>query len=185
MKIDQLAGKRVVIFFEMEMAYEELHYFLVKLKDSYLELKGTNAEFEVIHILEKKMDPMLPIQDLPWFVSLASELLPDSFDFNESCDHDFHFRCLSTLLAFDRDGKLVRRTIFPVFENTEFPFYAGSMEEETLSQLIDLHGWDYWNFYPKKGRIYTLHKKLGQPSCNLGGGYRVWSFNTETVRPLK
>lgn len=174
MRFSQLAGKRVIHFFEKEDV-ESDHRFLTKLKERYLKLKGTNDEFEVIHILKKNMNTILPIQDLPWFVSLTSDLLPDSFDINGCYGDDDH--CQSTLLAFDQDGKLVRRTIFPVFENIDFPFYAGSLEEETLSQLIDLFGWDYWTFYPGKGRIYTLHKKLRQTGCSLDVGYRVWSFN--------
>lgn len=175
MRFSQLAGKRVIHFFEAEEGMERTHCFLTKLKERYLELKGSNDEFEVIHILKKEMDTMLPVQDLPWFVSLASELLPDSFDINGCYGDDDHCQC--TLLAFNRDGKLVRRTIFPAFENIDFPFYAGSLEEETLSQLINLFGWDYWTFYPRKGRIYTLHKKLRQPSVSLGIGFHVWSFN--------
>lgn len=49
-----------------------------------------------------------------------------SFDINWYYGDDDHYQC--TLLAFDRDGKLVRRIIFGMFENIDFPFYAGSLE---------------------------------------------------------
>lgn len=143
----------------MEKDCDEVHYFLVKSKDSYLMLKGTDDEFEVIHNLKKEKDHMFLIQDLPWFVSLSSELLPNGFDITERCGHDFRWHRLSSLLAFDREKKLVRRTIYLAFKDTKFRFYAWIMEEETLSQLIDMHVWDYWNFYSKKKDAFTLHTK--------------------------
>ena len=42
------------------------------------------------------------------------------------------------ILAFDRDGRLVRKTILPSFEDIEFPFYPGGLEVEMLSQLTKL-----------------------------------------------
>ncbi|WOH08128.1 hypothetical protein DCAR_0727565 [Daucus carota subsp. sativus] len=161
MRFSQLAGKRVINFFESGVYSGRDHGLLKLLKEMYLAFKGTNDEFEVIHILENEMKTMIPIQDLPWLVSLENELLPGGYDFHE-CYEECHIN--STFLAFDQEGKLVRRTIYPVLENTDFPFYAGSMEEETLSQLIMNFGWDYWTYYPNKGRIYTFHKKLRQQS---------------------
>ena len=161
MRFSQLAGKRVINFFESGVYSKRDHGFLIMLKEAYLVLKGTNDEFEVIHILENEMKTMIPIQDLPWLVSLEKDLLPGGYDFHE-CYEDYHVN--STFLAFDQEGQLVRRTIYPVLENLDFPFYAGSMEEETLSQLIMNFGWDYWTYYPNKGRIYTFHKKLRQQS---------------------
>lgn len=103
--------------------------------------------------------------------------MPDSFDFYESCGYDYRYYNWSTLLAFDQDGKLVRGTIFPAFENADFPFYAGSMEEETLSQLIGLYGWNYWNFCTNEGRIYTLQKRVRQPTCDSGFVYNKLYLN--------
>lgn len=40
------------------------------------------------------------------------------------------------ILAFDQDGRLVRRTFYPILEDTNFPF--GDIEEETSSQLNEL-----------------------------------------------
>lgn len=175
MKFSQLDGKRVIHIFEKSLCYKCDHLFLIKLKERYLELRGTDDEFEVIHILEEKEKGVLPMQDLPWLVSPASKLLPAGYDI--FCDY-YGYRRVSVLLAFNQYGNVVRKTICPVLEDTDFPFYLGSMMEEALSQLIDKLQWDYWNFYPKKGKIYTFHKKLRQPSCrNAGSGYRVWSIN--------
>ncbi|KAL6509825.1 hypothetical protein OROGR_022313 [Orobanche gracilis] len=179
-KFSQVVGKRVAIFFERDIHLGHEYSFLMMLKERYLELKGTYEEFEMIHIFEREMDddPIVPIGDLPWLVSRASELLPGGFDFY-CCFEDEHIR--STFLAFDRDGKLVRRTIFPMINDREFPFYAGSLEEETLIQLINLFGWDYWEDYQKKGRIFTFHKKLGEPSYKLVNRCRVWNINMQDM----
>lgn len=158
MRFSQLAGKRVMHIFERKFNLGNLHIFLLKLKERYLQLRGTNDEFEVIHILEEKEKCVLPMQDLPWLVSCVSKLLPGSYDFfYKSFDLDFFN---STLLAFNQNGNVVRKTMYPVLEDTDFPFYLGSMMEEALSQLIRRLRCDYWNVYPKKGRIYTLHKKF-------------------------
>lgn len=163
--------------FERMFGYRNLHVFLLKLKERYLESRGTDNEFEVIHILEEDKESVLPMQDLPWLVSRVSKLLPGGNDFLfKNFGYDEHN---STLLAFNQDGNVVRKTMYPVFEDTDFPFYLGSMMEEAVSQLINMLQLDYWNVYPNKGRIYTLHKKLRQPSCRSagGGGYRVWNIN--------
>lgn len=138
----------------------------MKLKERYLELRGTNDEFEVIHILEKDKDTILPMQDLPWLVSHARHVLPGGYVFWEDSYYadDYWY---SALIAFNEDGNVVRRTIYPVHEDTNFPFYSGSVEEETLSQLIDRFGWDYWNYYPNKGQIYTFHKKSENPVARV------------------
>ncbi|KAL6529811.1 hypothetical protein OROGR_015434 [Orobanche gracilis] len=48
------------------------------------------------------------------------------------------------LLAFDRDGGVDRRTIFPLFkrDDLDFPFYAGGLEEEVLMELVCRFDWD-------------------------------------------
>lgn len=177
MRFSQLYGKRVLHIFEKSPCYENVHLFLIKLKERYVELRGTDDEFEVIHILEEKEKGVLPTQDLPWLESPASKLLPGAYDVF-CVDDGIIYSHHSILLAFNQDGNVVRKTIYPVLEDTDFPFYLGSMMEEALSQLINKFEWDYWNVYPKKGRIYTFHKKLRQPSCrNVGSGYRVWSIN--------
>lgn len=49
------------------------------------------------------------------------------------------------ILAFDRDGRVVRKTVHPYFEYyTDFQFYsyayAEGLEEEAWAQLSNLHG---------------------------------------------
>lgn len=147
--------------------------FLQMLRDKYLQMKGTDNEFEVIHVVESsdsvyiaeymrcqpyrrgrgKTEPMvsLHIGDLPWLVSLETKMLPAEFGsylcFKDECMDN------SMLFAFDRDGKLVRKTIYPTVEDARFPFYAGNLEEEALTPLTTYFSWDYSENFREKWRI--------------------------------
>nr|XP_017222424.1 PREDICTED: probable nucleoredoxin 1-2 isoform X2 [Daucus carota subsp. sativus] len=133
--------------------------FLTKLKERYFRKKGTDDEFEVIRILVNNTESSVSkhlVGDMPWLVSPGSKLmheLDSSYFWYGRSTYDvllFHI----PIFAFSADGKLVRKTMYPTFEASEFPFYAGSLEDETLCQLITCWGLDYSNFR-YNGRIYT------------------------------
>ncbi|KAL8120962.1 hypothetical protein AgCh_017942 [Apium graveolens] len=174
-RFSQLSGKQVMLYYER--AYDDWGdiQFLQMLRDKYLHMKGTDNEFEVIHVVESadsvyltefmlsipyrhkmvKTEPMasLHIGDLPWLVSLETKLLPAEFGSylcfkDEDMDHPM-------LFAFDRDGKLVRKTIYPTVEDARFPFYAGNLEEEALTQLTTYFCWDYSENVHEKWRILS------------------------------
>lgn len=167
----ELAGKRVMLFYEKSgencpwdgCCQCRIFGLLKMLKEKYLQMKGTDEEFEVIHIVDKndRGNPNLKtlrlmrsngfepesfasvhIGDFPWLlVSLGNNLLPASFGTYLYLDGDvcdvfplLENPCL--ILAFDQDGRLVRRTFYPTLEGTNFPF--GDIEQETLKQLNEL-----------------------------------------------
>lgn len=136
------------------------------LKEKYRNMKGTSAEFEVVYITNSKKESQYieHIKDVPsWFVSPASELLPidlgvyccychllsipvvSAFWCGCWCGKFGEWRRRSSMLAFDQDGQVVRKSLELSFEDMDFPFYAGSMEEEAFSELRYLCSW--WNLY--------------------------------------
>ncbi|KAL6583613.1 hypothetical protein OROMI_002902 [Orobanche minor] len=155
----QLAGKRVIIIFEWFYSCEWEASFLETLKERYIELKGTADEFEVIHIVEETFDNetnVCDVANLPWFVQPAGAAEGyecNLFNFYKKYDC-YNGGC--SLVAFDRDGRLVRRTIYPTVEDLNFPFHAGGLEEEALPQLIEAFEWDGWNSH--KSEIYSYKK---------------------------
>lgn len=81
------------------------------------------------------------IGDFPWLVPDRNNTVPAIFGTYLYLDGDVRdmFPLLDNpclILAFEQDGKLVRRTFYPTLEGTNFPF--GDIEEETLSQLNEL-----------------------------------------------
>ena len=126
--------------------------FAPMLKGRYAQTWGSNDEFEVIRIIidsksgtveQLDLDNsecLLSLErehaDMGWLVMLASDL-----KLNLSSSHYWYdkspsyFQSCFQIFAFDGNGRLVRKTMYPTFENMEFPFYAGSLEEETLAQL--------------------------------------------------
>lgn len=128
------------------------------LGDSYLDVKGTEDEFEVIHIRDSSCDSEF---NLPWGVhyfsegcSLANGLLSFVFGFYPYRSHKAVSGC--SLLAFDQKGNLVRRKLCPTVEDMASPFRAGCMEKETLEQLNNVYRWYLWDHYicPSWGQIY-------------------------------
>lgn len=91
-------------------------------------------------------------------VSPASELKHDlgSSPFWYGIHTNYLFEFHLPIYAFSLDGRLVRKTLFPKFEDRKFPFYAGGLEEETLSQLFVLRSWDVncEETFRYSGRIY-------------------------------
>lgn len=131
------------------------------MKDLYFKMKGTyDDEFEVLYIKNLSSDnrPDGPgyldeYGELPWPVhyydegySLSKELECSFFHFNYYSDDGpkgFH----NCLLAFDREGSIVSKTIDITFDDTEFPFYAGGLEKQFLDQLnchLDWYSRDHY-----------------------------------------
>ncbi|KAL6544898.1 hypothetical protein OROMI_023760 [Orobanche minor] len=161
--VSQLAGKNVMVF--CESCYIEFYQmeFLKMLKERYVQCKGTSDEFEVIHIMEEEMGVSKHIGYLPW---LVSELLPAvdwDFFYVHSLDMSFVF--------FDGNGRVVRKTILPSFENIDFPFCADGLEKEAWAQLNVMFDWKSWygSHVPCFGRprIYSLEKMNAPTSLRL------------------
>ncbi|XP_074365766.1 putative nucleoredoxin 1 isoform X1 [Apium graveolens] len=160
----ELLGKRVILILERigggwESDFSERSpnaHFLIMLKGRYLLTKGTDDEFEVIRILADNLEfstsvpfdsqnkrclasPERELGDNNWISCRASELKENicssNYWYGRSID-DFYL--FLPVLAFNRDGRLVRKVITPSFEVDEFPFYAGGLENEMLSQLTEL-----------------------------------------------
>ncbi|XP_074381648.1 putative nucleoredoxin 1-1 [Apium graveolens] len=152
----KLFGKRVMLVLErFDVDFNENNAykgFLLMLRGSYLKTRYTD-EFEVIRViidntescggkhlnlghLERLLSLDRNFAGILGFVTLASSLKLDL-----SSSHFWYGKSLSDfqsyfqIFAFERNGRLVRKTMYPTFENLEFPFYAGSLEEETSAQL--------------------------------------------------
>lgn len=138
-------------------------YFLKNLKQMYLDRKGTSDEFEVIYITngKKQFPDDEHITDVPswfvpsWFVSLASELLPINLSLYCCYCHllsvpavsacwcgSGEWRRRSSILAFDQDGRVVRKSLLLTIITKRFPFYCGSMENEAFDELSILYNWE-------------------------------------------
>ncbi|KAL8093829.1 putative nucleoredoxin 1 isoform X2 [Apium graveolens] len=159
--LSQFFGKRLMIYFEMHKYYQHCE-MLGMMKDLYLNMKGTEDEFEVIYIKDPtsydEPDVSYLVHDygeLPWPVHYYDE----GYSLPKELEHsvlNYHYynptmtfrRCL--LIAFDRDGSIVRKTFQPTFDDKVFPFYAGGLEKEFLYQLNICFGWNYWNHLSKK-----------------------------------
>ncbi|KAL8105125.1 hypothetical protein AgCh_029062 [Apium graveolens] len=153
--LSQFAGKRVIIFFDGGCLAGRDAKILETLKEKYMNMKSTDDEFEVIRItnLCSKMEH---VANLPWFV------LPLGQDYDSCVSILFdpllsRYRGCTSLIAFDRDGRVVRKTIVRTFDDKDFPFYAGDLEKEAMSQLDNVLVWDKSSF---TGTVYTY--KQGQ-----------------------
>lgn len=129
-----LGRQRLIVFCEaVNMWHRE---FRTMLLERYMERKGTDDEFEVIHFA--------PIggEVLPWLRghhdSSAMKVLSEIFYNGYG------------VLFFDLDGKVVRATSIPKFKDNDFPFYAGAgalaLEKEVVTDLIDKFDWDLNHF---------------------------------------
>ncbi|KAL8102377.1 putative nucleoredoxin 1 isoform X3 [Apium graveolens] len=160
--LSQFAGKRLFIYFDMNEFRLISHWNqLLRLKDLYLKMKGTCDEFEVIYIKDSSstekpdMYSFLPYYfNLPWLVhyyrkgySLPKELERSFFNLYRCSDEGRSKR--SSLVAFDRDGRIVWKTYEPFFDETEFPFHAGDMEEEYMDDLNSRFHWYYYHWSEK------------------------------------
>ncbi|XP_017248612.1 probable nucleoredoxin 1 isoform X2 [Daucus carota subsp. sativus] len=172
-KLSQLAGKRIILFFEGhtfdEGRVEFCVEFLRLLKEMYLDMKDTDDEFEVIHISNSKNESCY-VEDVPWLVSPATELLPADYrlyccfcrwtqlhpDIGNCLPGDCHGN--SSILAFDQDGRLVRKSISLTIEHRHFPFYGGSMEKEAFFDYNEY--FDYNEFYLEDGYLQPVYQGL-------------------------
>lgn len=182
-KFTQLVGKRILLFFEGDEEEQEDFQkkwevkFLNLLKESYLIMKGMSDEFEVIYITSSKNESSYDerIASMPWFVSPASQLLP--IDLSSYCCYCHHlsgpsflkcrcreWRLRSSLLAFDRDGIVVRKSIDIAFEDHNFPFYAGSMEEEAFNELNYFYQWFEMDMYYCGIMINPYYNVVNRPT---------------------
>ncbi|KAL8133797.1 putative nucleoredoxin 1 [Apium graveolens] len=153
----ELVDKRIIIFFEGKELYNRTIKFLEFLKTRYArmrDMKGADDEFEVIYIISGKRKALYEdmIFDLPWLFALESEVLPvDLRLYCCYCRPEPPYGCgcrpdwcgnNSALLAFDRDGRLIRKSVNLYFDETDFPFYDADMEEEVLLELNNRNWWE-------------------------------------------
>ncbi|XP_074364103.1 putative nucleoredoxin 1 [Apium graveolens] len=159
-QFSQLIGKRLILFFEgVDCTESHANKFLKMLKERYLSMKGTDDAFEVIYITNCKSESLYNknIKDVPsWFVSPASELLPVDLSLYCcychmlsipdvgacGCSGYREWRPTSSMLAFDRDGQIVRKSIQLSFTDMDFPFHASNMEDEAYYELSYFYNWD-------------------------------------------
>lgn len=151
----------MLFFYGFHFSKEMMIKHLTMLKEKYLRTRGTDDEFEVISILRKNAESLICkdlVGDMPWLVSSASELLYDlgssSFWYG-ICTH-FLFNFSLPILAFDLDGRLVRKTLCAEYEDSKFPFHAGVLDEEMLSHLSTSRRKDDNSYedFRYNGRIY-------------------------------
>ncbi|KAL6499767.1 hypothetical protein OROGR_027677 [Orobanche gracilis] len=129
-------GQRIIVFRDTENVWHR--EFRIKLEKMYLERKGSNDEFEVLHI-------GLRGGTVPWFRVHPDFSSRDSDTIKVLCDI---FCNAYGVLFFDLDGKVVRAAMIPPVSDTNYPFYvgAGSLENEVLTDLIDRFDWDLDTF---------------------------------------
>lgn len=115
-------------------------------------MKNTTNEFEVIHIsyevqgssykghvaaTRSLTHPPFAL-DSPWLTHPAFAYESDERKLLLSV-----FRFGRGLLAFDKDGRLLRRTICPSVEteDVDFPFHSGSLESDAVIELVSRFRW--------------------------------------------
>ncbi|WOG99017.1 hypothetical protein DCAR_0418363 [Daucus carota subsp. sativus] len=137
-KLSQLVGKRIILVIEGEWASGK---FLRRLKARYLEMKETDDAFEVIFVPKKVGSPYGKhvFAAMPW---LRHPHRPRRTNIVKLL---CRFRRGDGIVAFDRDGTVVRRSTAPSIErgNKEYPFYAGGLEKEALTEVTEKYNWDY------------------------------------------
>ena len=114
------------------------------LYSAYMDSKGTANEFEVIYFPNTKDINDKRFADMPWLISCPVELLPGGSAILSFYGNSYNRYHSSLLLAFGRDGSLVRRTICPWFGDYHFPFYS----DEVASEAFDIENSDFcWGFW--------------------------------------
>lgn len=139
-ELSQLAGKKIMLIVEHSLTIPDSAKFWRMLKTRYLQMKGTKIEFEVIHICEDQLS-----SSSKHVATMSGLRLPVRAGSDE---YKLIFRVLRQgygLLAFDSDGRLVRRAVCPSIkrDNMDFPFYAGSLEKDVLRELKVRFSWYY------------------------------------------
>lgn len=136
-KLSQLAGKKILLIIEDGWPPLTCHRFFSSLKKRYRLGEEMGDPFEVIHAPQVRIGSLYVeyVSSMPW-LSCRKELYKREVVWR-------HLRGGSGLLAFDGDGRVVRKTIFPRIQrgNMCFPFYDGGLEEEALKDLIQGFQW--------------------------------------------
>lgn len=142
--------------------------FLNILEERYLHMKGTNGEFEVIHAYlsdteedvqdsnteEDVQDPLWFVYPLPKGYVHAADIIPSEFDKRYYRGQDIYDVGAETrLLAFDRDGMIVRDSAFPTIEDSNFPFYTSGLKKEHLLELDSVFDWYEWEHTESWNRV--------------------------------
>lgn len=140
-KLSQLMGKRIILIAEIGIIgfNNPDAKFWRMLRARYLQMKGTNDEFEVIHICTKEgYSYGKNIATTSWLT------LPANCEGSSGSRPLGYYIFVGGLFAFDRDGSLVRRTRYPSIEreNMDFPFYSGGLKE-VLRDVIGRHQWNF------------------------------------------
>lgn len=141
-KLSQLLGERIILVVDACFS-TATPKFWQELIARYLQVKDTDAKFQVIHI-HRKEGPSYSEH-----IGATTSWLrrPPFHEESHISKLFFHlFRNRVGLLAFDCDGRVVRKTIFPSIEegNMDFPFHAGGLEEVVLADLVKRYEWDFW-----------------------------------------
>lgn len=134
----QLLGKRIILVVDGDWGSAK---FLRRLRSRFLETKETDNASEVIYVSKIKGPSSGKhfVASMPWLRhpplrrrSRIAMLLG-------------RFREAVGIVAFDRDGTVVRRSTSPLIEkgNKDFPFYSGGLEEEALMEFTEEYNWDY------------------------------------------
>ena len=168
----ELVGKRIILFFEGKYYQKHSAGFLNVLKNNYAYmecLKGTDHEFEVIYITTNKRKALYEemIFDVRWLFAHESELLPIDLSLYCCYCQPIKFLCShppgwcgkgSSLLAFDKDGKLISKLVH-LSSNTENPFCDADMEKRALFELNFHHEWFHLDQQYKGLVINSLHEE--------------------------
>lgn len=139
----ELVGKRIIVLIEDDRYTPDAKFWRM-LRARYLQVKGTDNEFEVIHICKNKKaysygKNIAPVSWLRHPSGNPSHRRPNIV--TEILSRVFRGNVVG-LFAFEHDGRVVRRTLFPSIEegNLDFPF--GDLEKEFLRELVDKFEWD-------------------------------------------
>lgn len=129
-RFSQLLGKRIIVIFQNWGCYFD--NMLWDLKEMYMKMKGTSDEFEVIHVHHGKWSDRVATA-MPWLIYIPFN--EDSFA--QKFIDDVFGGAYSGLLAFDRDGSVVRRALYPAVGEKVFPFHVfDDFENEVFVELI-------------------------------------------------
>lgn len=92
----------------------------------------------------------------------------------------------SMLFAFNPDRKLVRKTIYLTVEDAKFPFSAGDLEEEAMTQLTTYFSWDYTEKFHEKWRILSYKDFSTEGERREGKcGSKTWRYENILLKVCK
>ncbi|KAL6566489.1 hypothetical protein OROGR_002104 [Orobanche gracilis] len=127
-QFSEVVGKRIIVLYQTS-GWRGNYETLGKLRARYFMMKGTDDEFEVIHIHRDTWYGYQFQSPMPW-------LMHPRFDLNSYADKFMYhvFRQTGGLLAFNRDGLVVRMTTHALLGDSKvFPFYhGGDMRNEVF-----------------------------------------------------